>query len=144
MKLTNLLKVEPKKETTGDDAPIEADQPFTPEQLQSVWNEFAEQRKHLPAEYQLLTQPYDFTHPVITVHLHHLVQETMLNNIRLQLSAFIRQRLRNNSILIMTKIVEIEESQKIFYTPREKFDHLLENNAVLREMKDRLGLDTDF
>jgi DNA polymerase-3 subunit gamma/tau len=144
VKLTSLLKVEPKKDAAANDVPVEVDQSFTPEQLQAVWNEFAEQRKNLPAEYQLLTQPYDFTHPVITVHLHHLVQETMLNNIRLQLSAFIRERLKNTSIQIVTKIVEIDESKRVFYTPREKFDHLLEKNPVLREMKDRLGLDTDF
>jgi hypothetical protein len=30
------------------------------------------------------------------------------------------------------------------YTARDKFDFLLEKNPVLREMKDRLGLDAEF
>lgn len=145
VKLTDLLKADPKKENAGaNEVKIEPDKPYTPEQLQTVWNEFAEQRKKLPAEYQLLTQPYELQGNVVSVHLHHPVQETMLNNLRIALSTFIRETLKNNSIQIVGKLVEIEESQRVYYTPREKFDFLLEKNPVLREMKDRLGLDTDF
>jgi DNA polymerase-3 subunit gamma/tau len=30
------------------------------------------------------------------------------------------------------------------YTPREKFEYLMEKNPALKELKDRLGLDTDY
>ena len=37
-----------------------------------------------------------------------------------------------------------EEGKKVYYTPREKFDYLVEKNPILKELKDRLGLDTDY
>lgn len=82
---------------------------------------------------------------MIIVSLHHPVQETMLDNMRIELSTFIRERLKNNSILISGKLAEIQEDEKkVFYTPREKFEYLIEKNPILKELKDRLGLDTDY
>lgn len=64
---------------------------------------------------------------------------------RIELSTFIRERLKNNSILISGKLVEMKEDEKkVFYTPREKFEYLIEKNPMLKELKDRLGLDTDY
>lgn len=93
----------------------------------------------------MLTQPYELNENTITVSLHHPVQETMLDNMRIELSTFIRERLKNNSILISGKLVEMKEDEKkVFYTPREKFEYLIEKNPMLKELKDRLGLDTDY
>jgi DNA polymerase-3 subunit gamma/tau len=144
VKLTDLLKVE-KKETGSSAAQIaaEADQPFTYDQLKVVWNEFAEQRKKFQAEYQLLTQPFELHEKQITVHLHSSVQDMLLNNLRTELGSFLREKLKNNSITLIGVTIE-QEDRKVIYTPREKFDYLLERNPLLRELKDRLGLDTDF
>lgn len=145
MKLTDLLKVDSKKEQAPETEVRVEDQPFTPEQLQHTWNEYAEQRKKFQAEYQLLTQSYDLQDgKTIVVHLHHPVQETMLNNIRIELSTFLRERLKNNSILVTGKLIEEDEAKKVYYTNREKFDYLVEKNPILKELKDRLGLDTDY
>jgi DNA polymerase-3 subunit gamma/tau len=145
VKLTDLLKVEPKKEQTdANQAKVDPDEPFTPEQLQAVWNEFAELRKKFQAEYHLLTQPYDLKDNVVTVHLHNSVQEMMLNGLRIELSTFVREKLKNNSIQIYGELKEVEDVRKVIYTNREKFDYLIEKNPILRELKDRLGLDTDY
>jgi len=101
------------------------------------------QRKKFQAEYQLLSQDYDVRDNQVVVHLHHPVQESMLNNMRTELGAFLRDKLRNHSIQVIGELREGEE-KKIRYTNREKFDYLVEKNPMLREMKDRLGLDTDF
>ena len=145
MKLTNLLKVEPKKEQTETTAEVqrEPDMPFTPQQLQEVWNSFAEQRKKFQAEYQLLTQPYDLTGNKVILHLHNPVQETILANLRSDLVTFVRDQLRNQSIQVVGELREAEQ-RKVIYTNREKFDYLVQKNPALRELKDRLGLDTDF
>lgn len=145
VKLTDLLKVEPKKEQIdANQAKVDPDEPFTPEQLQAVWNEFAELRKKFQAEYHLLTQPYDLKDNVVTVHLHNSVQEMMLNGLRIELSTFVREKLKNNSIQIYGELKEVEDVRKVIYTNREKFDYLIEKNPILRELKDRLGLDTDY
>lgn len=145
VKLTDLLKVEAKKEATGEASEVKAapDKPFTPEDLQRVWLEFAELRKKFQAEYQLLCQPYDLNASQVTVHLHNPVQEMMLNNMRTELGAFLREKLQNNTITVVGEMRQVEE-RKVIYTAREKFDYLLARNPMLRELKDRLGLDTDF
>jgi hypothetical protein len=139
----NLLKVEKKDSTVEAQAQAEVDQPFTPEQLKKVWDQFAETRKKFQAEYHLLTQGYELNGTQITLHLHNAVQELMLNNMRMELSALLRDKLKNNSITLTGIIVEQEE-RKVIYTNREKFDYLVERNPLLKELKDRLGLDTDF
>jgi hypothetical protein len=116
---------------------------FTLEQLQSAWSEFAEQRKKFQAEYQLLTQPYELDQHKIILHLHNPVQESMLTNLKTDLTAFIRDRLKNQSMQIVGELREAEQ-RKVIYTNREKFDYLSQKNPILKELKDRLGLDTDF
>jgi hypothetical protein len=119
------------------------EEPFTLEDLQRVWNDFAEQRKLFQAEYQLLQQPFDRKENEITIHLHNPVQETILNTLKGDMITFLRQNLQNKSIMISGELRE-EETRKIIYTNREKFAYLLEKNPVLKELKERLGLDTDF
>ena len=116
---------------------------FTETQLRDAWNEYAEQRKKFQAEYQMLSQPYQFDSNLITVRLLSSVHESMLNSIKSELTGFLREKLRNNGIQV-TGEVQAEDDKKIIYTNREKFDFLAEKNPMLRELKDRLGLDTDF
>jgi hypothetical protein len=145
VKLTDLLKVEPKKEKTSEVATAanEEKNAFTPEQLNLAWQEFAEQRRKYQAEYQLLTQPYELKDNKVIVHLLSPVQDTMLNNVRTELTAFLREKLKNSSILVAGELKESED-KKMMYTSRDKFEYLLEKNPALKEMKERLGLDPDF
>lgn len=145
VKLSDLLKVEPKKEQVAVTAEtnVEEINSFTPEQLRSVWNEFAEQRKKFQAEYQLLSQPYDVQENRIVIHLLSPVQETMLNNIKSELTTCLREKLKNNMILVVGEVKETED-KKMMYTSRDKFEYLLEKNPALKELKERLGLDSDF
>ena len=140
-----MLKGETKAETRSHSQAVETSltESFTESQLREAWNGFAEQRKKFQAEYQMLTQPYKLEGSLITVSLLSPVHETMLNNIKGEISAFLREQLRNNTIQV-TGELQSEEEKKIIYTNREKFDYLVEKNPMLRELKDRLGLDTDF
>ena len=73
----------------------------------------------------------------------HPVQETMLANIKSELTLFLREKLKNNTIII-TGELDLGEDKKMIYTPRDKFEYLANKNPVLNELKERLGLDTDF
>ena len=145
VRLTDLLKVEPKKDQSASAVEVqrEPDLPFTPDQLKMAWNEFTEQRKKFQAEYQLLTQPYELIENKVILHLHNPVQENILANLRTDLTGYVRDKLKNQSIQIVGESREAEQ-RKVIYTNREKFDYLVQKNPVLRELKDRLGLDTDF
>jgi hypothetical protein len=143
--LASLLKVENRAEikTAGVVPESSVAQPYTEGQLREAWNAFAGQRKKFQAEYQMLSQPYQLHDNVIVVELLSPVHETMLNNIKLELTGFLREQLKNNTIQV-TGQLQTGEEKKIIYTNREKFDYLIEKNPMLRELKDRLGLDTDF
>jgi hypothetical protein len=105
--------------------------------------EFAETRKKFQAEYQMLSQPYELRDNLIVVTLLSSVHETMLNGIKSEISTYIREKLKNTLIQITGELKSTEE-RKVIYTNREKFDYLAEKNPLLKELKDRLGLDTDF
>lgn len=142
--LASLLKGENKsdqKTTAAQEVALA--EPFTEAQLRQAWEAFAEQRKKFQAEYQMLSQPYQLQENTIVVELLSPVHETMLNNIKGEVTAFLREQLRNNTIQVTGQLLT-GEAKKIIYTNREKFDYLVEKNPMLRELKDRLGLDTDF
>jgi hypothetical protein len=145
VKLTDLLKTDPKKEekqsVTTEKIQEEA---FTPDQLRAAWMEFADQRKKFQAEYQMLSQPYEIRGKQIVVTLLSPVHETMLNNIKVEMTTFLRDKLKNSSIQVTGELLQGDAERKIIYTNKEKFDYLAEKNPMLRELKDRLGLDTDF
>jgi hypothetical protein len=93
----------------------------------------------------MLTQPYELKNNQVVVTLLSPVHETMLNNIKADITAFLRDRLKNNSIQVLGILKEAaDDGKKVYYTARDKFDYLVEKNPVIRELKDRLGLDTDF
>ena len=144
IKLTDFLKSK-SVETTTQVAEAQADinEPFTAEQLQLVWTDFAEQRKKFQAEFQLLSQPYEIRENHIIIHLLSMVQETLLSNFKSDLIGYLRMNLKNNSIMVVGELKESEEKQML-YTPRDKFEYLQEKNPLLKEMRDRLGLDPDF
>jgi DNA polymerase-3 subunit gamma/tau len=145
LKLTDLLKgktISDQAVQVADTRP-EENEPFTFEQLRLVWTDFAEQRKKFQAEYQLLLQPFEIREHLVVIHLLSPVQETMLNNFKSDLISYLREKLKNNTVLVAGELKETDEKQRL-YTPRDKFDFLVEKNPVLRELKDRLGLDTDF
>lgn len=145
LKLNDLLKGKNSAESTTQvlEAKVEANEPFTAEQLQLVWKDFAEQRRKFQAEYQLLIQPVEIRGSHIIMHLLSTVQETMLNNFKSDLISYLREKLKNNTILVVGELRETEEKQML-YTPRDKFEYLLEKNPVLKTLRDRLGLDPDF
>lgn len=145
IKLNDLLKTKRSVENASavSEPTVEANESFTPEQLHLVWMDFAEQRKKFQAEYHLLIQPTEIRGNQIIVQLLSMVHETLLNNFKSDLIAYLREKLRNNTILVVGELRETEEKHML-YTPRDKFEYLLEKNPVLKSMRDRLGLDPDF
>ena len=92
----------------------------------------------------MLSQPYVLRGKQIVVTLLSPVHETMLNGIKSEITAHLRERLKNSLLTVTGELLEGEDERKVIYTNREKFDYLAEKNPLLKELKDRLGLDTDF
>ena len=142
--LNGLLKPGQKVEARASVAATEvADEPFTEGELRDAWVEFAEQRKNFQAEHQLLSQPYVLREKNIIVNLLSPVHDTMLNNIKIELTTFLRERLKNNAIQVTGELTATDD-KKVIYTNREKFEYLSDKNPMIKELKERLGLDADF
>jgi hypothetical protein len=79
----------------------------------------------------------------ITIQLANLVEEPLLQGIRTQLTAYLRDKLNNSNINVFG-VMQAFETKRVAYTNKEKFDFLAEKNPILLELKERLGLDTDY
>jgi hypothetical protein len=66
-----------------------------------------------------------------------------LNGLRTELLIFLRGKLENDLITISSTMRAADEKKRP-YTPKEKFEHMIEKQPLLQELKDRLGLDPDF
>lgn len=144
MKLTDLLKVDSKKEeVTSEATQVKADAPVSDTALLDAWKAFAETRKSQQADYQLLSQPFEREGERIVVPLANPIQETMLNEFKTELNTFLRERLQNSKILVVGEL-RVTDEKKMIYTNRDKFDFLATKNPAIKNLKDRLGLDPDF
>jgi DNA polymerase-3 subunit gamma/tau len=119
------------------------DRPVVIRELKLALEEFAESRKHQAAEYQLLKRDFTIQGNLVTIPLTNPIEEPLLQNIRVQLNTYLRDKLNNHLISVVGVLLEAG-SKKVVYTNKEKFDHLAEKNPALKELKERLGLDTDF
>jgi hypothetical protein len=143
-KLNNIKGVSTEEKKPVSKLDEKEDKPFTPEELRAVWKQFAETRKLYQAEYYLLSQEVEIRGNQVIVHLHNSFQDTLINTIKSDALTFLREKLENNSILLVGELTAIDDSKKVIYTNKEKFEHLAEKNPKLKELKDRLGLDTEF
>lgn len=119
------------------------DQPVTERLVKDAWAEYAEERKSQVAEYHLLNREIKFHNSQITIPLTNPIEEPLLLSIKSSLVDYLRKKLNNNSIQVIS-IMEERQSKKIAYTNKDKFEHLAEKNPLLNNLKEKFGLDADF
>ena len=111
-------------------------------EVKEAWKSYAELRKMQVAEHSLLQREYHLEENVIKLQLTNPVEETLLASIKTDLITYLKERLQCE--ISLEGVLQKTESKKMIYTNREKFDHLAEKHPALRELKERLGLDTDY
>lgn len=96
--------------------------------------------------YHLLSQGFEFRDNRVIIQLHNHFQETLLDEIRLDLLTFLRERLGNDSIQLAAEIKEINEEDKshLYMNDKERLNIMIKKNPLVKELKDKFGLDTDF
>lgn len=112
------------------------------DEVTAAWQKFAELRKSQVAEYNLLSHDFDLNGNVIKLHLANPVEEPLLAGLKQDLVAFLKEQL-NAPVVVEGELMQ-QQSKRIIYTNKEKFDHLVEKYPQLLELKERLGLDTDY
>lgn len=115
---------------------------LTREEVSVVWLEYAETRRSQVAEYSLLMRDFELEGHAIKLQLTNPVEETLLYSVKTELLTFLKEKLQCE-VSLEGVLLQIE-AKKMIYTNKEKFDHLAEKHPALRELKDRLGLDTDY
>ena len=122
--------------------PILESRSLTMAEVKTAWNQFAELRKNQVAEYSMLQREFSLKENKISLQLSNPVEEQLLHAVKTELIVFLRNKL--NTDVNVDCILSLAPSKKIIYTNKEKFDHLSEKYPLLIELKNRLGLDTDY
>jgi len=108
-----------------------------------AWRNFTELRKDQSAEFHLLNQPYALKGNTITVYLTNPIEEPLLQGMKSELVAFLREQINNSTLQVESEMHQTNVKRKA-YTNKEKFDYLAEKNPQLKELQQRLGLDPDY
>ncbi len=87
-----------------------------------------------------LTTSEDFN---IAFHLRSELESNILDRFEQELVSFLRNKLKNDKILIR-KVISQEGSKQKLYTSSDKYDYLVKQNPKLKDLRDKLGLDFDF
>ncbi|OON65385.1 DNA polymerase III subunit gamma/tau [Hymenobacter sp. CRA2] len=114
--------------------------------LQQVWRELAEERKQISmSEFTILNRPVqaDAQH-AIRLPLENTVQVDQFNSFKPEFIMALRQRTGYRSLTIQTEVTHQEQNAMRLYTSSDRFEYLAQKFPVLLEMKQKLGLDTDF
>lgn len=122
----------------------DAKEPFTLEQFLVHWNQYADDAKANGKIniYTLLTtsEPYLENNDTIVAHVEHKLQESLLQDEMIDLLNYIRPRLNNFNVSVVTKQIERAVVNRL-YTNAEKYQYLLEKNSSLESLRARFNLD---
>ena len=117
-------------------------EPYTFEQLDTVWKTFTQQRDRAN-ERVILERTFELKDNTIQLELDNDIQISLLDEFRVELLGFLRQSLRNTNLQIATTVA-VQEQKKMIYTQQEKFNYLAEKNPSLFELRKVLGLELDY
>ncbi len=129
-----------------DDASYGALIPVDQAKLKMVWFDILRRKKtDNMMEYTLLNRVYHINDQnEVLLQVENPVLIDQFNNIRPALLAELKERLGNRSIKLRAEVMEMQQDERKLYTSQDKFNYLAEKYPVIVEMKQRLGLDTDF
>ncbi|HRE66554.1 MAG TPA: hypothetical protein PLM56_00325 [Cyclobacteriaceae bacterium] len=67
----------------------------------------------------------------------------MLQSIKVDLLTYLRDKLSNGFIMLESEM-QHQQTKKIAYTNKEKYEALVEKNPLLKTLQEKLGLDPEF
>jgi len=132
--------------TVDDDERSGTADPFTPDALLQCWNEFADTLRkgspHLHATLKnappVLGEDWEV---VFTIDNKVLEEEFSLR--KTEMTEFLRTRLNNFRIRIVTRIAETQKNLKP-YTDKEKYEMMAGKNPELRNLREELDLEIEY
>ncbi|AKQ46587.1 DNA polymerase III subunit gamma/tau [Rufibacter radiotolerans] len=115
--------------------------------LKQLWQLYVDRVKHTDRtlEYTILNREWYFDAEKAEVHLQveNEVQVAEFNSFKPEFLLFLRQGLGHNRLQVTIDVVQQENGRNL-YTSQDKYNYLSELYPALKDLKTRLGLDTDF
>ena len=71
-------------------------------------------------------------------------QEVVIEKEKIDLHEFLRNRLQNDTLEVITKIQEKIDEERTPFTNKDKYEEMTKENPKLQNLKEKLGLDFDF
>tara|TARA_B100001094_G_scaffold196726_1_gene190762 strand:- start:486 stop:2231 length:1746 start_codon:yes stop_codon:yes gene_type:complete len=143
--LSDILDGEQKKENK-DAKTIKKSEEFSEEKMIEIWKGFSEKVKEEGKTnlYITLTSVLP-TLSETTIHLKisNDTQQKILDENKIELLNYLRTNLQNDFIKVRTEMSEQIKSD-IPYTPKDKFNKMVEENPSLKILQQKLGLDPEY
>ena len=70
-------------------------------------------------------------------------QEIVIEKEKIDLHEYLRKKLENDAIEVITKIQE-NNKERVPYTNKDKYEQMAKDNPNLNTLREKLGLDFDF
>ena len=115
--------------------------------LLRVWEEIKEEKRvqERMTEYFVLNRPVTANDQhVIQLVVDNPIQEDQFNGFRAEFLADLRRRTGYPRLAVQVAVAQQTPTARKLYTSTDKFEYLADKFPMLREMKQRLGLDADF
>jgi DNA polymerase III subunit gamma/tau len=128
-----------------EDSNYGAVMPLDVARLKTIWHAILRRKKaENMMEYTLLNRQYHIGEDnEIILHLENHVMMDQFTSLRPEVLRELKKETGNRSIKLKAEVMEVQDDKKL-YTSQDKFNYLAEKYPVIVDMKQRLGLDTDF
>ncbi|WP_347159744.1 DNA polymerase III subunit gamma/tau [Pontibacter chitinilyticus] len=119
--------------------------PVDEARLKTVWHVILRRKKaENMMEFTLLNRQYHLgPENEIVLHLENHVMMDQFTALRPDILRELKKELNNRSIKLRAEVMEVQQENKL-YTSQDKFQYLAEKYPLLIDLKQRIGLDTDF
>ena len=80
---------------------------------------------------------------VLTLPVSNKAQVDQVEEDKLNLLAYLKEKLDNRSILIQIELSKTESTEKTFFTNKEKFEAMVSDNPAINDLRMKLGLELE-
>jgi DNA polymerase-3 subunit gamma/tau len=150
LKISALNKIRSKYQTNGNSAADQVDEPLQQEELQTAWSLYVQKLKEAknPAaqSLELATLEIKEAHSFEVITSNNIEQK-FIEQERNNLFSFLKEQLKNRLLQFNVTIQERPEQHQKLEAPlssKEQFYKMIEQYPLVKELKDRLGLDLDY
>lgn len=146
---TSLISISDLDEETKEQVQKEKNQSeFSNQELMNAWKEYVKKQKDEGKSNFAAT--LEMSRPIlvgdceIQLQITNKSQEVVIEKEKIDLHEFLRTKLQHDNIVVMTKIQEKNDEERIPYTNKDKYEQMTKENPNLNKLKKELGLDFDF